>query len=178
MWRSNIALLNLYRCIRSQRVSQERESFFENQPSHLYATDNYVNQHVWYAIWKMQQYLQYLQNKGEIKNLSVVNWLKLHAMKQWNNYNLFFKNTVNLTSVNDLSFHSFRNSGAKYVSKKCRGNFRIFQFASSIRRQKKPKKHWRRLSRNLCILRRQWIRHTSAFWRGIWFGFNYLFYLN
>ena len=45
---------------------------------------------------------------------------------------------------------------------KCRGDFRIFQFASEIRRQK----YCQRLSRNLCILRPKWLRYTSNEWNG------------
>ena len=50
---------------------------------------------------------------------------------------------------------------------KCRGDFRNFQFASEIRRQK----NCRRLSRNLCILRRLCRQHASAFCQGLWFSF-------
>ena len=51
---------------------------------------------------------------------------------------------------------------------KCRGNFKIFQFASAMRRQKDG----RRLNRHLCILSRQWLRHVSAFCKGLWFDFE------
>ena len=50
---------------------------------------------------------------------------------------------------------------------KCWGNFRIFQFASAIHWQK----NWQRLSRNLCILCRQWLWHTMTFYQGLWLGF-------
>ena len=50
---------------------------------------------------------------------------------------------------------------------KYRGDCRNFEFASIIRWQK----NCRWLSRNLCILCRQWLRHTSAFSWMLWFGF-------
>ena len=50
---------------------------------------------------------------------------------------------------------------------KCWGDCRNFQFVWIIRWQK----NCRRLSRNLCILCRQWLRHTSAFSWMLGFGF-------
>ena len=61
---------------------------------------------------------------------------------------------------------------------KSQGNFRIFRFASVICWQKSCQ----RLSRNLCIFRQQWLRHTSAFCaKGYGLIFKqsyYLLYLN
>ena len=60
------------------------------------------------------------------------------------------------------------NLGVKSTSAiKCLGNFRNFQFISEIHWQK----NCQRFSRNLCMLYRQWLRHTLAFCRRLWFGF-------
>ena len=47
------------------------------------------------------------------------------------------------------------------------GKFRTFLFASPMCQQKN---RWR-LSRNLCISRRQWLWHSSAFCQRLWFVF-------
>ena len=59
---------------------------------------------------------------------------------------------------------------------KCRNNFQTFHFALAIHRQK----NCRRLDKNLCILRRQWLWYTSAFCQGTTWDltWHYLFYLN
>ena len=59
------------------------------------------------------------------------------------------------------NIYSLRNSGVKYVGKKMP---RLFQnFSVSLGNT------CRSLSRNLCILSQQWLRHTSAFCQGLWF---------
>ena len=59
------------------------------------------------------------------------------------------------------NIYSLRNSGVKYVGKKMP---RLFQnFSVSLGNT------CRSLSRNLCILSQQWLRHTAAFCKGLWF---------
>ena len=50
---------------------------------------------------------------------------------------------------------------------KCRGKFRIFQFALAMHLQK----NCQRLSRRNCTSCWQWFRHASAFCEELWFGF-------
>ena len=66
---------------------------------------------------------------------------------------------------------SFQPSKVSMLAIKCR-DFRMFQFApANMLAKKKKKKNCRRLSKNLCILRRQWLRHTSTFCQRLWFVF-------
>ena len=61
---------------------------------------------------------------------------------------------------------AFKNQVLSPSAIKYRGKFRIFQFASAMLRQK----NCQRLSRNICISRRKWLRHTSVFCQGLWFS--------
>ena len=49
------------------------------------------------------------------------------------------------------------------LAKICRDDFRIFQFVLAIHWQKRIAE----FSRKLCILNRQWLRHTSPFCQGL-----------
>ena len=83
-----------------------------------------------------------------------------------------FKNLTNIWSILAallISNTAFKIQVLSTSATKCRGDFKIFQFASAIRRQKMP--FCCRLNRSLCILNRQWRRHTSAFCQGLWFNF-------
>ena len=65
---------------------------------------------------------------------------------------------------------SLRNSDAKYVGNNMPRRFQNFSVCLGNNSAKKKKK-CRRLSRNLCTLHWQWLRHTSAFCQGLWFVF-------
>ena len=68
-------------------------------------------------------------------------------------------------SPQPFQFSAFEIQVLRTSEIKCQGDCRIFLFPSATRRQK----NCRRLSTNLCILCRQWLRHTSAFCRELWF---------
>ena len=74
--------------------------------------------------------------------------------------------TVNSVRVSRLSFYflwlSLRNSGTKMPRQ-------FYNFSVCV--SNTSQKNCRRLSRNLRMLRRQWLRHTSAFCQGLWFVF-------
>ena len=63
-----------------------------------------------------------------------------------------------------IYFAAFEIQVLSMLTIKCQGNFRIFQFASAYG----SAKNYLRLSRNLCILHRQWLQDTLAFFQGLW----------
>ena len=67
--------------------------------------------------------------------------------------------------------YSLQNSGVKYFGHKM---LRQFQNFSACLGNTLAKKNCRRLSKNLYILLRQWLRHTSAFCKGLWYVFSWL----
>ena len=78
--------------------------------------------------------------------------------------------TVRCQKNRVVNICSLQSSAAKYVAnKKLRWfqNFSVCLCDSAIRLWK----ICQRLSRNLCILRRQWLRHASVFYQGQWFVF-------
>ena len=67
---------------------------------------------------------------------------------------------ANLTKCGILYYYTaFEIQVVRASAIKWEGIFWLFQFASAIHRQKGCRKR----SRNLCILRRRWLRDTSAF---------------
>ena len=70
-----------------------------------------------------------------------------------------------MTSRSKNVYATFKIQVKSMLVIKCRVDFRIFQFASALQQQKNC---WR-LSRNLCMWHRQWLRHALAFCWRLWF---------
>ena len=70
------------------------------------------------------------------------------------------------TVVEDLfNINSLRNSGGKYVGNKMPKQFQNFSVCLGNTPAKKTAEDY------LCILRWQWLRHTSVFCQELWFHF-------
>ena len=97
------------------------------------------------------EFKESLLEKGEIQK-------KIKSMGGSRNFEK--QGCANFTKCGILYYYTaFEVQVARKSAIKCEGIFWLFQFASAIHRQKDCRKR----SRNLCILRWQWLRDTSAF---------------